>query len=371
MRFPFSKFTEVILLAFFCFTPVGCQKSSENVSGTLYVINSGPNGNDGAILRYSRASAVNGNTAPDATISGVTSTLLCPYFAALDVGANRLYVADPCSAAVNIFDNVSSLNGNIAPSRRITGVLTNFAAASATAMMAVAIDTSRDILYVSTSNQALTVAQIVVFDNASTRNGDVAPDRIITTPPTAGSMLSYNHGIIVDSSTNKIYVASSGDSSVLVFEDASTLTGSSAPDQSVSGSNTGLSGAFPVGVKLDGNGNLMVSCRTTAVTPNNGGVTIFSFLNMMVPGNLNISPGRAPITGSNTTFAGPYMIDYDRSVPELYVANAYGESILVFSDFDSSVGDMTPSRALTGSSTGFDAAAGARTVTGVIVDSTR
>lgn len=335
------------------------------------MINSGPNGNDGAVLRFSGATAVNGNAAPDGYISGATSTLLCPYYAFLDTSANRLYVADPCSSAVNIFDNVSSLNGDVAPNRRITGNLTNFATAGATAMMAVAVDTTRDILYVSTSNQALTVAQVVVFDNASTIDGNVAPDRIITTPATAGSMLSYNHGILVDSQNDKIYVASSADSSVLVFDSASTLTGSNAPDQAVSGSNTGLSGAFPVGVKLDGNGNLLVSCRTPAATPNDGGVIIYSFLNMLVPGNLNISPGRVPITGSNTTFAGPYMLDYNPAVPELYVANAYGESVLVFSDFDASVGDMAPSRSLTGADTGFDAAAGSRTVTGVLVDTTR
>lgn len=371
MRFPFSNFIRLILPVALCWMPAACQKNSGSASGILYVINSGPNGNDGAVLRFSAATAVDGNTIPDGYIAGPTSTLICPHYAFLDTSANRLFVADPCSSAVNVFDNVSTLNGDVAPSRRITGNLTTFAAAGVTSMMSVAVDTSRDILYVSTSNQALTVAEVAVFDNASTLNGNVAPDRVITTPAVAGSMLSYNHGIIVDSSSDKIYVASPGDSSVLVFNNASTVSGSNAPYQSVSGSNTGLTGAFPVGVKLDGNGNLLVSCRTPVATPTSGGVIIYSFLNMMVAGGLNISPGRLPITGTNTTFAGPYMMDYNPAVPELYVANAYGESVLVFSGFDSTVADMTPIRALSGADTGFDAASGARTVTGVIIDTTR
>lgn len=361
----------VLGVLFLCAT---CSDDKTSYSGTLYVLNSGPNNNDGALLRYANAASVDGDTAPTATVSGATTTLLCPYFGYLDTNADRIYIADPCSAAINVYDNASSQTGNVAPNRRLTGALTTFPAAGTSAMLAVTVDTTRDILYVSASNSGLTTATVLVFDHASTVNGNVAPDRAITTPPTAGQMLSYNHGLHIDTTNDRLWVASSADSSLVSFDSASTATGSTAPTRTIGGSSTGLSGAFPTDVKLDNNGNVLVSCRTPTATPTSGAVVIYSAYNLSSTGLLNIAPGRVPFTGSKTTLAGPYMLAWRRDMPQFYVANAFGNSVLVFDHFDPLVGDTNPNRSLKGASTGLTPPGGAtttRTATGVMIDFTR
>lgn len=353
-------------------TIVGCQKGNQGAKGLLYVVNSGPNGNDASILRFRGATEVGGDTAPDATITGASTTLVCPYFGHLDTTNDRLYIADPCSSAVNVFDNASTITGNAAPDRRITGALTQFAPAGATSMMAVTVDASKDILYVSTSEITGAIAKVAVFDDAATVNGNVAPDRVITTPATAGSMLKFNHGIYLDAKNDRIFVASSGDGSILIWDDASTKDGSTAPTRWVSGSNTFLTAAtFPVGVRLDANRNLMVSCRTADAVPTAGGILIFSVLNLLGTGNLNLTPSRTPITGNVSTLVGPYMMEYKSNSPQLFVANAFGGGVAVFEDFNSVDDDVAPARTVSGTQTGLSTTPGARTATGIMLDMTR
>ena len=71
---------------------------------------------------------------------------------------------------------------------------------------------------------------ILVFDDASTLDGDVAPDRIIAGGATT---LQFPWGVAVDGREDEIYLTV--DNSVLVFEDASSVDGNVAPDRLIGG----------------------------------------------------------------------------------------------------------------------------------------
>jgi hypothetical protein len=279
---------------------------------------------------------------------------------------------------VDIFDNISTLNGAVAPSRRITGSNTTFAVGTLVGndtMMTVALDVLRDIIYVSTAKQDSSVAEVAVFANASTATGDIAPTHIITTPPIAGQMLNFNHGVMADAANDRLYVASIADNSILVFDSASTVDGQTSPTRWLSGPNTGLAGKSPLFVKFDSAGNLIVTCRTPGIPPSGGAIAVFAASHLVsdVTGNINVAPMRI-IVGTATTLLGPHMVDYTAETDELFVGNAWTGDVLVFSAFGTATGNAAPSRTLAGPATGLDIVAGGgapRTATGVMLDLTR
>jgi hypothetical protein len=96
--------------------PAGLQIDS---SGRLLVSNSSPP----SITVYSAAAS--GNVTPAATISGSNTGFVSPNQIAFDTTArDTLYVADPGSGAISVFTSFSSANGNLAPTRTISGAAT-------------------------------------------------------------------------------------------------------------------------------------------------------------------------------------------------------------------------------------------------------
>lgn len=98
-------------------------------------------------------------------------------------------------------------------------------------------------LYVSTPNG------ILRFASAETINGNTPPTATITTVA-----LSSPQHMAIDTTNDRLYVANQGTSSVLIFDNASTLTGSALP-RSLSGNATGLS--RPVDVAIDTGNDLL------------------------------------------------------------------------------------------------------------------
>jgi DNA-binding beta-propeller fold protein YncE len=85
-----------------------------------------------------------------------------------------------------------------------------------------------------------------VFNNASSANGDVAPNRIISG---AQTMLESPYEIIVNPYTDELFVVNSASNSVLIFANASTIDGDVSPARTISGPATSL--LFPWGIALD------------------------------------------------------------------------------------------------------------------------
>src|SRR5689334_20289269 len=91
-------------------------------------------------------------------------------------------------------------------------------------------------LYVASGNS------IFRFGNAEAANGDTAPAATISS-----TRLQNPQRMLVDTRNDRLFVANSG--SILIYDNASTKTGTAPPDRVISGSNTGLSN--PTDLALD------------------------------------------------------------------------------------------------------------------------
>lgn len=191
-------------------------------TGKLYV--AGAN----TISRFDGASAATGNVAPVAVIRGILTGLNSTRFVLLDVIANRLYVANFGGNSILIFNEIGTKTGNVAPDRTIAG-----AATTLNGPLDVALDAARNLLYVSNA----TANAILVFDNAATVNGNVAPVRTITGSNTG---LNVNNGLLLDPLNNRLYIANLDGNSVIVFDSASTQSGNAPPARTLTGASTQL-----------------------------------------------------------------------------------------------------------------------------------
>lgn len=99
-------------------------------------------------------------------------------------------------------------------------------------------------LYVATPNG------ILHFNNAESSNGNVAPIGTIT-----ATQISSPQHLFLDIPNDRLYVANQGGSSVLVFDNASTLTGATTPTRVIAGNATTL--VAPIDVAFDPVGNLL------------------------------------------------------------------------------------------------------------------
>ena len=307
--------------------------------GKLYVTNQAGN----SILRFDNALQATGNVVPGAQINGASTGLDAPQFVTLDTAADRLYVANAGGTAqppsVLIFDGISTLSGNAAPTRSIAGVNTQFVHPSS-----VALDPGRDLLYVADG------VDIDVY-TASTANGDLAPTRDITVTFTIQQ-------ILLDAATDRLYATDAANNAVNIFDKASTLpSGAATPTRSLAGALTQLS--QPSGITIDPSGNLVVT------NIGNGSITVYN-------NAATVTGNQAPasvIQGSATTLASPVQIIQSSTTNEVYVADSATGAVLVFSGIAGLSGNASPTRSITGPSTGLSGTpAGAR---GVALDPTR
>lgn len=146
--------------------------------------------------------------------------------------------SDTAVGAIAIYDNVSTANGAVNPTRFIFGPNTGLEQPHGCWL-----DETRDILYVANTFGA----NILCFHNASTISGDVAPDRIIQ-HDSLGLPLNF----FVDTIIDRIFVCampamghhSPGDppsklkSQIAIYNNASTVDGSVEPPVRITGDNT-------------------------------------------------------------------------------------------------------------------------------------
>jgi len=154
-----------------------------------------------------------------------------------------------------------------------------------------------------------------------------------------------------------LFLADSGANAINVYDGASGLNGKVAPSLSIFGASTQLN--QPSGIAVDAVNKLIVS--------NAGSNTITVYINAGASTG-NASPAFV-ITGASTTLNGPAQIAVNRSSTpvELFVANANGANVPIYSDLGSKSGNVSPSRNITGSSTTFTTGG----VHGIALDTTR
>jgi hypothetical protein len=307
--------------------------------GSIYVSNTSAN----SILRFANASAASGNIVPNATISGSSTQLTSPQYLAVDVANDRLYVANLGASSVLVFEAASTKNGNVAPTRSLSGSSTGLASP-----VDVQLDSSRNLLYVADG------AQVLVFGSASTVTGNVAPVRTISVGFSIAAML-------VDSSGDRLFLANGSSNAIDVYDSASTLNNTVSPNRIVSGSQTQLS--TPSGLQLDNTGRLVVSDFGSAA------ITVYANATTV---NGNIAPSTT-ISGSNTKLSNPSQIAIE-SGSQLFIADGTAASILVYTNLTSASGNAAPNNVISGSSTGLARSGGGTgpaTAKGIALDPTR
>jgi hypothetical protein len=192
------------------------------------------------IMVFGGASMMNGPQAPIRTISGPLTQLREPHGLWIDETRDILYVANrlPSSgpySAVVAFSNASTVTGNVAPGRSISGALTML-----DQPFNVFVDEVRDYLYIANANGADANRGIVIYHNASLANGNQAPDRQI-----AGNLTPFYsthptvHNVFLDLVRDHMYVANHQDE-VYVFHNASVADGNIAADRTLSGFDNAL-----------------------------------------------------------------------------------------------------------------------------------
>ena len=176
----------------------------------------------GSVLVWDNAGFADGNTARTRVITslvpdGMTTRGVNFFNLFFDATNNRLYVAEP-RGDVQVYNNARTASGSVVPSRTITPDI----GTEIFSTFGVAVDTtSRDLLYLGV---APSTSSILVFNNASTiSSASATPDKKLDFALGLGSMF-------LDSANDRLYVGQFN-GPIHVFNNASTLT-SGAPTPS-------------------------------------------------------------------------------------------------------------------------------------------
>jgi hypothetical protein len=263
---------------------------------------------------FEGAAGANGDTTPNRYIQGDQTGMIDPNYSACYVAGGDLYVGDEDGRAIHIFNPASSVNGNTAPTRRLTGDDVPFQEPQG-----VAVDTALDILYVVDQDTQM----IYAWHNASTVNGNVAPDRTI-------DLGRWTYSLCYDQTMDRFYI--SGGSAVLIFENASGLDGEVVPDRVVKGDATGLRYGF---IAID-----LTRDRLYVSNSDEDKILVFN--------NLDTMDGDVPplhvIEGDQTGFSNPMDLCIDQARDHLYSLNDSGRVIRVWHNAAQADGNVPPDR---------------------------
>lgn len=288
-------------------------------SGLLYVADAQNN----AILRFESATTLEGDVAPVAMIQGALTQLSAPQSLFLDVANDRLYVANTGQSSILVFDSVSTLEGNVPPTRFLQGTNTTMSGPTRTIL-----DQGRDLLYVDNTGQR----SILAFASGATIESDIAPTRKID-----GANPGLNNALdmFLDSSADRLYVANTAVSNVLIFDQISSKDGNIFPTRTLKGGNTRI--VSPQSVLVDSSNNLLIADTSSLLRFENASTL-----------DGDVAPA-AIITGGNTSLQSPGQMLLDSG--NLYLANTGTAEILVFNSVATLEGNVFPDRKLGGANT--------------------
>jgi len=170
---------------------------------------------------------VQGSSTGLGAVGGTPSISSIPSIA-LDAANDRLYAATQTSVVV--FNNASTANGNVPFSRQFTATVTKTNQLFGVNFYSLSLDTGNNRLY-----PADPAGEVHIFDNASGRTGPTTPERTIT-PDLGAVTFTLGFGVAIDATKNMLYVgvATNTFNGIVVFNNASTastLTTPLAPDR--------------------------------------------------------------------------------------------------------------------------------------------
>lgn len=143
-----------------------------------------------AIAVYDNASAlVSGPITANRTLQGAGTHLAKPSGIQID-GAGRLVVSNASPPSITIYSNAAGVNGNVAPVAELTGINTGF-----NVPQQIVVNTAGNgSVYYADAN----AARVSIFNNLSTANGNVAPNRVIVGPGTKLTVAGQPVGVALD-----------------------------------------------------------------------------------------------------------------------------------------------------------------------------
>jgi hypothetical protein len=253
--------------------------------------------NEGTILRFN--AGANGDASPQARMGFSPNG---PQSIALDVPHDRMAgISNDGFPAVTLLDNVSS--GGSIP-RIIAGSATTMGSGTGVC----ALDSTNDLLYVG-QDLGLGTAGVLVFGPASTVTGNIAPLRTITTALHIG-------GMVLDAANNRLFLSDGINNAILILDGASTLNGKVVPNRVITGATTQLNG--PREMVLDSSGRLIVSNPSVLTNPSFSTLLVFANAGAA---NGNVAPAassvinRIPTQMAISPAGELYMADGDAEVP--------------------------------------------------------
>jgi hypothetical protein len=234
---------------------------------------------------YPGASTANGNVVPTRIVQGANTGLNAPVTLAISPANDLLFVANNAGTFdINVFAGASTMGflGNLPPARTIK---------SASLMNPLGINFgANDDLYVANAGDN----KIHVFANASTRNGTIAPDRTLTSAEFTGIFDCF-----VDSGDRLYVVNGSGGgankNTVLVISNASTRNGAVAVDAKLI-----IPGALALGA-------IAVDKNQVGYVVEGGGTGAIYIYDAINTKNGTFAPDRT-LTGASTQLSGPIRV---------------------------------------------------------------
>lgn len=194
-----------------------------------------------SILVFAAATTVSGNTAPVRTINmGVSIGGLF-----LDATNNQLYVSDPGDNAVDRLDGAST--------QSVVGIVGGAIAGPDTKLSqprGLALDAAGRLIVSNSS----TPASITVYPGAAVATGDAIPSVTIAASGATNNTLLQAPGQIAlnrNVGTGELFVLDPLAASVLIFTNAPTSGGNIAPARTFNGSNTGITASAVNGLAID------------------------------------------------------------------------------------------------------------------------
>lgn len=276
-----------------------------------------------SLLRVVDPASKTGNVAPDVRLSGADTLLDGP----ADLVVTReswLIVANRNSDALNLYLASAVLSGTIAPSMVVSGAATLLDQPTS-----MAYDPNADILFVSNTGGS---SQVLVFPGPAGTifSGNLEPVGVISS-----AALSLPAGIALDTQ-DRLYVANTGRTNVLVFEDATTLNGAVEPTRTITSS------AFEdvIDVFVDGSDRLFVLNSTGTVLSFAGASALTG----------NETPSTILMVSGAKTLAAIVVDSSDVG----YILDSQANAIVSFDSISSRSGLEIPDRAIVGDDTGLE-----------------
>jgi hypothetical protein len=222
------------------------------------------------------------------------------------------------------FDDAFTVSGNATPAATIVGTNTTFNSPSF-----MTLDTANDRLYIADTGDL----SIVIYDGISTKTGNAAPTRIIAGPAT--NLLTPTD-VSLDKVRNLLYVADDVD--IHVYASASTANGNQAPVRD-------LSVPFAVSaIFIDGtNDRLFVADQA------GNAIAVYDHASTL---NGPITAVRAVQGVNNTHLSNPGGVQVD-GAGRLVVSNASPASITIYPNAATADGDIAPVATIAGTNTGL------------------